>query len=63
MWGSLSENPDPTDSWYGFHRFKQGYGPDLVEFIGSFDLVINPIIYQGYKVADKLRWLYLKLRK
>ena len=63
MWGSMGPNPDVKDPWYGFHRFKQGYGADLVEFIGSFDLVINPVLYQGYKVADKLRWMMLKFRK
>ena len=63
MWGSLSENPDQSDPWYGFHRFKQGYGPELVEFVGSYDLVLNSLAYQGYKVADKLRWMYLKLEK
>lgn len=63
MWGSLGENPDTKDPWYGFHRFKMGYGPKLVEFVGSWDLVINPIVYQGYKIADRLRWLLLRFRK
>lgn len=62
MWGSLGPNPDTKDPWYGFHRFKQGYGPELVEFVGSYDLVINPLLYQAYKIADKLRWLLLRLR-
>jgi lipid II:glycine glycyltransferase (peptidoglycan interpeptide bridge formation enzyme) len=60
MWGSLGPNPDPKDPWYGFHRFKQGYGPELVEFIGSYDLIINPMLYQLYKIADKIRWFILK---
>ena len=63
MWGSLEENPNKNDPWYGFHRFKQGYGPELVEYVGSFDLVINSLLYQFYKVADKARWAMLKLRK
>ncbi|MEK7516938.1 MAG: peptidoglycan bridge formation glycyltransferase FemA/FemB family protein, partial [Patescibacteria group bacterium] len=63
MWGSLGPNPNPNDPWYGFHRFKQGYGPDLIEFIGSYDLIINPILYQLYKIADKLRWAILKTIK
>lgn len=63
MWGALGPNPDPKNPWFGFHRFKQGYGPQHVEFIGSYDLVINPILYQFYKLADKLRWLYLKMRR
>ena len=26
MWGALGENADPEDPWFGFHRFKKGYG-------------------------------------
>ncbi len=63
MWGSLGENPDPGDPWYGFHKFKLGYNPKLVEFIGSYDLVINKNLYQIYKIADKLRKVYLKIKK
>ncbi|MDE2025764.1 MAG: peptidoglycan bridge formation glycyltransferase FemA/FemB family protein [Patescibacteria group bacterium] len=63
MWGSLGESPNTSDPWYGFHRFKQGYGPQLVEFVGSYDLVINPLLYSCYKLADKLRWILLRLKK
>jgi lipid II:glycine glycyltransferase (peptidoglycan interpeptide bridge formation enzyme) len=63
MWGALGPYPDTKDPWFGFHRFKQGYGGDLVEFVGSYDLVIDPFLYQAYKVADKARWLYLRMRK
>ena len=61
MWGSLGPTPDVRDPWYGFHKFKQGYGAELVEFLGSFDLVINPLQYKIYKFSDKLRWVGLKL--
>ncbi len=63
MWGALGENPDPKDPWYGFHRFKEGYGPKLVEFIGSYDLVIQPFLYQFYKVLDTFRWKLLRFSK
>jgi lipid II:glycine glycyltransferase (peptidoglycan interpeptide bridge formation enzyme) len=63
MWGALGFEPDPKDPWHGFHDFKRKFGPEHVEFIGSYDLVINPAIYQAYKVADKLRWLYLRMKK
>ncbi len=63
MWGALGENPDPTDPWFGFHKFKQGYGARLTEFIGSYDLVLNPAVYQGLRVADKARWAVLRLKK
>lgn len=63
MWGAMGKDPDTSDPWYGFHNFKQRYGPEHVEFIGSYDLVINPLLYQGYKIADKLRWMLLKIKK
>lgn len=62
LWGSLGPEPDKRDPWYGFHHFKQGYGPKLVEFMGTFDLVIKPRLYKVYNLADGLRWKYLKLK-
>ena len=62
MWGALGENPDTKDPWYGFHSFKQKYGPAHIGFVGSYDLIIKPLLYQGYKFADKLRWLLLKFK-
>ncbi len=61
MWGSLGPDPDTADPWYGFHKFKQGYGAELVEFLGSFDLVVNPTLYKLYGLSDKVRWFGLKL--
>ncbi|MBI5448960.1 peptidoglycan bridge formation glycyltransferase FemA/FemB family protein, partial [Candidatus Gottesmanbacteria bacterium] len=63
LWGAIGPNPDVRDPWYGFHRFKQGFNPKLVEFIGSHDLVINPLLYQLYCVADTIRWTLLRFRK
>lgn len=63
MWGSLGPQPDPKDPWYGFHRFKQGFSPTLVEFVGSYDFVINPLQYKLFVMANKLRWAILKLKK
>ncbi|MDP2585566.1 MAG: peptidoglycan bridge formation glycyltransferase FemA/FemB family protein [Candidatus Levybacteria bacterium] len=63
MWGALSSDPDKNDPWYGFHRFKEGYGPKHIEFVGSFDLVVNPLLYAIYKIMDKIRWIFLRIRK
>lgn len=60
LWGSLGPEPKTSDPWYGFHRFKQGYGAELVEFVGSYDLVINRREYRVYTLAEKLRWIWLK---
>jgi len=62
MWGALGPNPDIKDPWYGFHRFKQGYGGKLIEFVGSYDLVINQKMYFVYKLMDKIRWTILRFR-
>lgn len=62
LWGCLGPNPSPADPWYGFHRFKEGYGGKLVEFIGTYDLVINPLLYRIYNFVDNLRWSFLRLK-
>lgn len=64
MWGAANV-PDPkkSDPYYGFHRFKQGFGAILTEFVGSYDLVINPLNYRLLAAADKIRWAYLKAKK
>lgn len=62
LWGSLGSNPNPKDPWYGFHRFKEGYGPRPVEFIGSYDLVLNPVLYALYNLANSIRWFLLKMK-
>lgn len=64
LWGALgptaSGQPDPHDPWFGFHRFKQGFNPQFVEYTGSFDLVIHPLLYKLYTLADTIRWFFLK---
>ncbi|MDP3724005.1 MAG: peptidoglycan bridge formation glycyltransferase FemA/FemB family protein [bacterium] len=63
FWGALSPDADPTDPWYGFHRFKQGYGARHVEYVGSFDLVLNLLLYKSFVIVNKLRWTLLKMRR
>lgn len=61
MWGSPGPNPKPSDPWGGFHRFKEGYGAKLVEFVGTYDLIINPWLYWPYRFGEEIRWFILKL--
>ncbi|HLA04079.1 MAG TPA: peptidoglycan bridge formation glycyltransferase FemA/FemB family protein [Patescibacteria group bacterium] len=60
MWGALPPDADKTDPWYGFHRFKEGYGGNHVEYIGTYDLVLRPRLYTALNLADKLRWSILR---
>ncbi|OGG08115.1 hypothetical protein A3D05_05245 [Candidatus Gottesmanbacteria bacterium RIFCSPHIGHO2_02_FULL_40_24] len=63
MWGALGPNPDPNDPWYGFHKFKEGFGADLTELAGSYDLVINKKAYLSYNLLHNFRELYLKMKR
>lgn len=60
MWGALGPEANESDPWYGFHRFKAGYGPRQVEYVGTYDLVLRPGLYKTLNVADRIRWLLLR---
>lgn len=62
MWGCLGENPNPKDSWFGFHKFKQGFGGSLVTVEGSYDLVFHPKIYKWFNRMNNLRFGLLRLK-
>ena len=62
----MSEGKDfrtAKDSWFGFHKFKRGYGGRLVEYLGSFDLVLNPALYYAFNSVDKFTKLKVGLLK
>jgi len=61
MWGSLGPDANPKDPFFGFHRFKEGYGGQLVEFVGTYDLVLKPQLYHLYRMAEEVRWTWLKI--
>lgn len=63
MWGSLGPEPDPKNPWFGFHRFKKGYGGELREFVGTYDLVIDNMMYPIFRKVEDLRWKFLRFRK
>lgn len=44
----------------GFTKFKEGYNPAVIEFLGTWDLIINPTLYSIYRIAESVRWFLLK---
>ena len=44
----------------GFTKFKEGYSPRVVEFLGSWDLIINKPLYYLYRIAENIRWFILR---
>lgn len=45
----------------GFTKFKEGYNPKVIEFLGTWDLIINKPLYQFYRYSEKVRWSFLRL--
>jgi len=45
----------------GFTKFKEGYNPKVIEFLGTWDLVINKPLYKFYKIGESIRWPTLKV--
>ncbi|MCA9372968.1 peptidoglycan bridge formation glycyltransferase FemA/FemB family protein [Candidatus Woesebacteria bacterium] len=62
LWGALGPNEKKSHPWYGFHRFKAGYGGTLMEYLGSFDLVLQPMQYQLFRLGENARWKLLRAK-
>lgn len=45
----------------GFTRFKKGYSPSIIEFLGTWDLVTS-YFYYLYRIAELIRWGILRTR-
>ncbi len=60
MWGA-TDNRD--NEWWGFTRFKLGFGGTLVEFIDSYDLVLNQSVYHTFNIAYSTFWKAVELKK
>ncbi len=46
----------------GFTKFKEGFNPKIIEFLGSWDLVIYPKLYRVYRIAETVRWFVLRIK-
>lgn len=55
----VSGDLDEHNPLYGLYRFKQGFGAELVEFIGEYDLVYQPLMHTLWGIAEPL---YRRLR-
>ncbi len=62
LWGTAGSSPKPTDRWYGFHHFKHGFNPHLVKYVGTYDLIIDPILYPVITTLDTLRQTWMRIK-
>ncbi len=69
MWEAIKfgkkHNLNTFDLWgreegKGFTKFKEGYNPQVVEFLGTWDLIINKPMYYLYRMMEFTRWLVLR---
>lgn len=56
----VSGDLDENNPLYGLYRFKKGFGGELVEFIGEWDIIYSPFYYLLW---NKVLPLYQSLRK
>lgn len=62
MWGSLPPDYNQNHPWTGFTRFKEGFGGEFIEFVGSFDFIMNTSLYRLYNIIYAVRTRYLELK-
>ena len=51
----VAPNDNPSHPWAGITRFKKQFGGTQVDILGSYDLILKPIEYQLFKVAERTR--------
>ena len=59
FYGISGDFKNKEDELYGLYDFKRGFGGNVEEYIGEFDLIINKpmyLLYQnGYKTYKKIK--------
>jgi lipid II:glycine glycyltransferase (peptidoglycan interpeptide bridge formation enzyme) len=63
LWGIPDEDEatletqfqERNDGLWGVYGFKRGWGGEVVRSVGAWDQVYNPLVYQAYKIAVKVR--------
>ena len=59
FWGITPSN-DPKHPWYGFTKFKQSFGGEILNYSGTYDLPIKKLNYVTYSL---LRPINRKIQK
>lgn len=59
LWGVLAQE-DTNHPYWGYTFFKNGFGGELTEFIGSYDLPTMPLLYKPLLWLEKTRRLMLR---
>ena len=58
LWGIAPPGAGPDHAWYGVGLFKKGFGGEEVQWAGSWDLVVDSVVYRLRTATGMLRgWL------
>jgi lipid II:glycine glycyltransferase (peptidoglycan interpeptide bridge formation enzyme) len=55
LWGVAPANAGPDHPWHGVGLFKKGFGGREVTWAGSWEIVIDPLVYRLRSAAARLR--------
>ena len=55
LWGVAPANAGPEHPWHGVGLFKKGFGGREVTWAGSWEIVIDPLVYRLRSAASRLR--------
>jgi len=61
--GGISGDFNENSRYYGLDKFKLGFNPEVVEYIGEFDLILNNFAFQGLKGNNTLEAEFLKTKQ
>lgn len=63
LWGALGSDAPENHPWQGFTRFKAQTGAKRVQYLGTYDLILNPWLYYPFTLADTFMPLKIFLLK
>lgn len=58
----VAHDDDPNNRWAGLRQFKLKFGGPVIELVGAWDYVYQPLTYKAFTFADKARRGLAKVR-
>lgn len=63
FWGSDKDLSNPKSKFYGVTRFKLGFGGEIIEFMGSYDFVVNKTLYSMFVFAYRVFKIIMEIKR
>lgn len=60
--GGFAGDYNENSRYFGLDKFKLGFNPEIVEYIGEFDLILNQLAFQSLKSNNSLEAEFLKTK-